>query len=146
MNSLKDFTSAFPFKRELKSRVLLNIPVFIYFLLLIYISHSRILKITTRRIGWGLINLFAGRGEGVRDQFSVIHHWSIKKYSHDLVLPINGRAHFCITNDVCPSGVQNTVVVIPSVFVRVTSVKDDVSDLFAACEEGVFYLYELKII
>lgn len=82
MNSLKDFTSALPFKRELKSRVLLklnesffaNIPVFIYLLLLIYISHSRILKITTRRIGRGLINLFAGRGEGVRDQFSVIHH------------------------------------------------------------------------
>lgn len=88
-----------------------------------------------------MINLFAGGGEGVRAQFSVIYyHLGILQYSHGLDLPINRRAHFGVTNDVCPSGVQNPVVVIPSVFVRVTSVKDDVSDLFAVCEEGVFYL------
>lgn len=38
------------------------------------------------------------------------------------------------------------VVVILFVFVCVMFVKDDVSDFFVVCEEGVFYLYELKII
>lgn len=82
LNSLKDFTSALPFKRELKSRVLLKLnesffckhPCFHHFLVTYLHQSFADPENNYRRIGWGLINLFAGRGEGVRDQFSVIHH------------------------------------------------------------------------
>lgn len=40
LNSLKDFTSALPFKRELKSRVLLNIPACFHLFLVTYLHQS----------------------------------------------------------------------------------------------------------